>query len=1202
MGNTSGKPHPRPRSKKHPLQYKGTDRPAPPGKPYLASELEQTPDVLTIKWDAPLRNGGAPISGYLVEHRRTGSPHWVRATPLMVQIPELTMSGLEPGWRYQFRVFAENIVGLSDPSELSEPLTVTLQRSAITAPRFTQELKDTTALENEKVEFVAHFIGQPAPKMCWFKDGFEIFSSRRTRILTENDRSILTIHQSAICDEGEIKCTATNKAGHVSTKCRLTLEAPPSIRLPRQYEDGLLFEIGELIRLKVSVVGLPPPLVFWTHNGESIQENERYEIDNSDRISTLRISEALRSDRGEYQIKAVNKLGTDITSFLVTVTDKPSPPGKAKVVMALGKSVTLSWNSPNDDGGCKIGNYIIEYYRLGWNVWLKAATSRQLTTMLGDLIEGSEYKFRVKAESPFGVSEPSEESDAIFIPDPKRGLLESTGARSKSQPREIVNQQAPIAAKRKKPRSHSSSRSEEESRESPIPPARIRSPPKTPDQLSPKPQRKETINPELFDRASIGRDLIYGSPEIRMKKVEPPKVEIDKSGRDLIYGSPEVKMKKTEPPKIEIEKVVAKEKSKSPEIKSRTPSPIISRSPSPKILKEYALKSDMKSPKLSRENSENLGGSTEFMMVLYPDTENDFDFENISVAPPLSLSAPELGTEPPQIDILRPFASSTELLHERAMIRFYQEALAEEEALKRKQDERRGSIIPKIQINNKDNQDIVGLERKHSLRRRLSAGGSIPQQVLWAQRRQSLRNSGDFSDLFETKLNKMPLTVEEKRQLMHTRQRSQSEEMEEEEFEKVRQRMAQNNEPKRRKRISVVEEEFWDEYESSEDERLRYEPKIREINVEEEDETYHPPRMMVMEHKKYEEPFEILTKPAKLPDANFVPKPILKKNGVESRKNSLVEALNKEEETSRSAEAVASVAGVAAASVLIPHTILQNREAEEAKVVIDHYGDIVKSYSTKRKSSIPESNPVREALRKAAAAQADIHKSDEEVEDAKKVNNNNVKINSFDERLRNLERKLETQPRSATPMFKKTEGTQVEMRGREEDVAERNKEQVAVRGREQSRFTKRDVSKSKSPRKARRSSPSPTPGKRKTSRPPSRSSSKTNARSSSLLRKPKMCEIMTQTSTSIEPADFHEKPLIREDELRTTARIKIRTTMDYTTDLAMFAVATWVFFFSNELYAIPILLVAGYRQLKDEAERWIPNWIKKRWNNRRHKK
>lgn len=32
--------------------------------------------------------------------------------------------------------------------------------------------------------------------------------------------------------------------------------------------------------------------------------------------------------------------------------------------MTLGRSVTLSWKEPEDDGGCKIGTYIIEYYRV----------------------------------------------------------------------------------------------------------------------------------------------------------------------------------------------------------------------------------------------------------------------------------------------------------------------------------------------------------------------------------------------------------------------------------------------------------------------------------------------------------------------------------------------------------------------------------------------------------------------------------------------------------------------------------------------------------------------------------------------------------------------------------------------------------------------------------------------------------------------
>ena len=110
--------------------------PGPPGKPALVpGSPSSAPDVVTIRWSRPTTDGVSPILGYVVEQRRTGSPHWVRACPSLVQQTELSLSGLEPGWRYQFRIMAENIVGRSESSELSDPLTVTLQRNAISAPR-----------------------------------------------------------------------------------------------------------------------------------------------------------------------------------------------------------------------------------------------------------------------------------------------------------------------------------------------------------------------------------------------------------------------------------------------------------------------------------------------------------------------------------------------------------------------------------------------------------------------------------------------------------------------------------------------------------------------------------------------------------------------------------------------------------------------------------------------------------------------------------------------------------------------------------------------------------------------------------------------------------------------------------------------------------------------------------------------------------
>ncbi|VVC32972.1 Hypothetical protein CINCED_3A025396 [Cinara cedri] len=194
------------------------------------------------------------------------------------------------------------------------------------------------------------------------------------------------------------------------------------VRLPQDYEEGLLLEQNEPMRLKVSVSGRPLPQVTWLHDGEEIRGGDRFEVIHTDKYAALKLASIKRSDRGCYQIQAVNPLGEHTASFLVTVTDRPSPPGKVHVSKTSGKSVTLSWKPPEDDGGCKIGNYIIEYNRVGWDMWLKASTSRLLTADLDDLLEGSEYRFRVKAENPYGISVPSEMSDLIFFPDIKRGI------------------------------------------------------------------------------------------------------------------------------------------------------------------------------------------------------------------------------------------------------------------------------------------------------------------------------------------------------------------------------------------------------------------------------------------------------------------------------------------------------------------------------------------------------------------------------------------------------------------------------------------------------------------------------------------------------------------------------------------------------------------------------------------------------------
>ena len=52
--------------------------------------------------------------------------------------------------------------------------------------------------------------------------------------------------------------------------------APPTIQLPPQYEQGLIFDTDELIRLRVPYVGRPHPNAVWYQNGKEVRAGYQF--------------------------------------------------------------------------------------------------------------------------------------------------------------------------------------------------------------------------------------------------------------------------------------------------------------------------------------------------------------------------------------------------------------------------------------------------------------------------------------------------------------------------------------------------------------------------------------------------------------------------------------------------------------------------------------------------------------------------------------------------------------------------------------------------------------------------------------------------------------------------------------------------------------------------------------------------------------
>lgn len=97
--------------------------PEPPSKPLVK---EMTSSSLVLHWDPPQLDGGKPITAYTVEYKETGVSVWQAAVPFVAGNSTL-IDDLTPGATYQFRVSANNEIGISRPSPISDSLTLDVE-------------------------------------------------------------------------------------------------------------------------------------------------------------------------------------------------------------------------------------------------------------------------------------------------------------------------------------------------------------------------------------------------------------------------------------------------------------------------------------------------------------------------------------------------------------------------------------------------------------------------------------------------------------------------------------------------------------------------------------------------------------------------------------------------------------------------------------------------------------------------------------------------------------------------------------------------------------------------------------------------------------------------------------------------------------------------------------------------------------------
>lgn len=97
---------------------------AEPSAPRGVKMSDVSRSGLTLSWQAPSDDGGAPIKGYYVEKRSGYSHKWSRVNRKPIRDTVCDITDLHEGEEYEFRVLAVNEAGTGEGSDYTPTITI----------------------------------------------------------------------------------------------------------------------------------------------------------------------------------------------------------------------------------------------------------------------------------------------------------------------------------------------------------------------------------------------------------------------------------------------------------------------------------------------------------------------------------------------------------------------------------------------------------------------------------------------------------------------------------------------------------------------------------------------------------------------------------------------------------------------------------------------------------------------------------------------------------------------------------------------------------------------------------------------------------------------------------------------------------------------------------------------------------------------
>uniref|UniRef100_A0A8B9QW75 Titin n=1 Tax=Apteryx owenii TaxID=8824 RepID=A0A8B9QW75_APTOW len=396
--------------------------PGPPGTPFVTAASK---DHMIVQWNEPVNDGGSKVLGYHLERKDKNSILWTKQNKSLIPDTKYKTDGLEEGLEYEFRVSAENIVGIGKVSKVSE---LYVARDPCDPPGHPEAIvvtRNNVTLKWKKPEYdggskITGYIVEKKelPDGRWMKASF-------TNVLeTEFTVSGLVEDQRY-----EFRVIARNAAGCLSEPSESTgpitardeIEAPGASLDPK-YKDVIVVHAGETFVLEADIHGKPIPDITWSKDGYILEKRDkdgiRWTKCNKKRLTDLRFRVTGLSDGHfyEFRVSAENAAGVgepsepSIFYRACDVLYPPGPPSNPKVTDTSRSSVSLAWSKPIYDGGAPVKGYVVEVKEASADEWTTCTPptglqGKQFTVT--KLKENQEYNFRICAINSEGVGEPA---------------------------------------------------------------------------------------------------------------------------------------------------------------------------------------------------------------------------------------------------------------------------------------------------------------------------------------------------------------------------------------------------------------------------------------------------------------------------------------------------------------------------------------------------------------------------------------------------------------------------------------------------------------------------------------------------------------------------------------------------------------------------------------------------------------------------